>query len=98
MSGFCALPAWALDDTPTQTPFLGARVETERTGAPVLRPQPARRSGADEGRRAITLPAVVPVLQPLAATPRPQPAVPLAPALSAAGRAPTALNRAIGLR
>ena len=83
----CAAPAWALDDTPTQTPFMNsinsrseARADDGRAAAAHQAPQqPIRRAELDEPRRPVRM----------VATPATTAPAPLAPALA---------GRVIGLR
>jgi hypothetical protein len=91
----CALPAHALDDTPTQTPYLSSKVDDSRASPPVVMPRQsaARRTELDDLRRplraAIVPPAAPPVPLPPAAQARAQPA---------ASRTPALADRSIGLR
>ena len=92
LSLLSAVPARALDDTPTQTPYLGNKIDDNRAAASTqhLPAAPAvRRLGAAQAA-AVPAPAAAPAI---ATAP-----VPLAAALPAAGRAPGLTDRVIGLR
>ena len=96
-----ALPALALDDTPTQTPYLSSKADKAEDSraaavrAPAVPAATVRRPELDDGRRlqraVVIQPAAAPTM--VATTP-----APLAPALSAVGRTPALASQAIGLR
>lgn len=95
LSAMIAVPAWALDDTPTQTPYLSSKGDDARASVAAARPPASRRIEMDESRRPARVAPPPPAIAstPAAAT---LPA-PLAPALPAATRAATLAGRAIGL-
>lgn len=92
-------PAWALDDTPTQTPYLSSRTDEAR---PVNRREPEERRVVRSPPPAAPAPAAPAAAA--AATPAAAPAqvsippVPSATPLASAGRVPVLPERSIGLR
>ncbi len=96
MLGLFSVPAWALDDTPTQTPYLGNKIDDNRAAVATQR-LPAAPAAATR-RTTVAQPAItaVPGAAPavaVAAAP-----APLTAALPVAGRAPGLADRAIGWR
>jgi len=89
------LPAHALDDTPTQTPYLSSKADDNRASPALALPRQsaARRTELDDLRRPLRAAAAQP-----AAVSGPVPPAPQARALQGASRTPALADRSIGLR